>query len=108
MADKNVCPTCMSSTAGAIQTRPSQPAEIARYLKAAIWLSIVLLAGCVGVLLTCRRIAGALSDPLSGLQLLITAIALLFLAAVLRRFAPGRMDSRAEFSLPGIAALLLL
>jgi len=98
----------MSSTVGAIQTRALQPADLGRKLAAAIWISIVLLGAFVAVLLTWRRIAGALSDPFSGLQLVITAIALLLSAAALRRLAPGRMESRAEFLLPGIAALLLL
>jgi len=97
----------MSSTVGAIETR-MQPGDIGRHLRAAIWLSIVLLAGCVAFLLTWRRIAGALSDSLSGVQLVAAAIALLFTAAMLRRLAPARMETTAEFFLPGIAALLLL
>src|SRR3954468_3053489 len=98
----------MSSTAGAIPTRALQPAGLGRNLAAAIWISIVLLAISVAVLLTWRRIAGALSDPLTGFQLVASAIALLLSAAALRHVAPGRIDTRAEFSLPGIAALLLL
>jgi hypothetical protein len=98
----------MSSMVGAIQTRASQSSDLGRHLAAAIWFSILLLGASVAVLFTSRRIAGALSDPLSGIQLVAAAITILVCAAALRRIAPGRMETTAEFSLPGIAAFLLL
>src|SRR5947207_9244973 len=98
----------MSSTAGAVDTRTGQTTELIVRLRAAIWLTVLALMGFLALLLTWRRIVGALSEPPSGFGLIVAAAALLLAAASLRRMAPWESGNPHAFSLPGIAAFLLL
>jgi len=98
----------MSSTAGAIDTRTAQPAELNRHLRAAIWLAVVALMLCLAMLLTWRRIAGALTEPFTGFELIVAAVMLLVVAAWLRWSAPSFIGMDLTLSLPGAAAFMLL
>jgi len=107
---------------------------IQRELRAAVWLTLLLLASGISIFLTWRRIAGALSAPPSGLSILTAGVALALASALLRvlvfeRWHPAlnaensllRIQSETRlllasqptnlnllFALPGIVTLLVL
>jgi hypothetical protein len=104
----------MSSTTGAIPTPP------ARQLAAAVAQSILSLLLGLSLVMLARRLGGAFVQPLSGVAIVVVAIALATVAAAVRMMllspvSAARSAANPEprtnpilFALPGLAAILLL
>jgi len=99
----------MSSIAGAADSgRGSKSLPVGDALRAAIWLATLLLGSGLSMLLTCRRIAGALDQPPSSAALVLAAIGLAIAAALLRRATPRVAALKAASACPSVVAILLL
>src|SRR5438552_14662277 len=84
MADLEVCPTFMSSMAGANRSVP-RSTVVERHLVALVWLSLLLLFVSLSLFLLVRRLSGVLVRPLPGADLIVASVAIAAIVAVLRQ-----------------------
>jgi hypothetical protein len=99
----------MSSMVGAAESgRDWNSLPLGDALRAAIWLPTLLLGSGLSLLLTCRRIAGALNQAPSGAALVLAAISLAIVAALLRRATPRPVGPEMGSACPSVVAILIL
>jgi hypothetical protein len=128
MTDRNVCPTTMSSTVGAIYlpATAARDNSVVRQLLAAISLGLLGLMVGLAAIFVARRVTGALVNPLNGGGLVLAALTIELAIVLYRCFESGTeffvlstqylprwprsLPPRAVFSLiiPSLAAFAIL